>query len=500
MQKLRKRRLTDTPWGAAQAPCNCGLPLNREETLSVAGLDPLKKSMDLLFSNRILSSDSRGSKTFLNNSDAHLTREQGECSMLAFVLNKKGKPLMPCSPGKAKRLLKDNKARVAKRTPFTIRLLYGSSGYKQPVALGVDTGYENAGVSAVSEKKELFTAEIQLRTDIVKLLTRKRQYRRSRRYRLWYRKPRFLNRSKPDGWLAPSIQNKLDAHIKVINQVKQILPICEINVEAASFDIQKIKSPDIQGTGYQNGPQKDFWNVREYVLYRDNHTCQHCKGKSKDKILNVHHIKSVSEGGTDRPDNLITLCETCHKDYHDGKIALKVKLPKEFKAETFMSMVRWKLVNRLRESGNTVDVTYGYVTKTNRIALGLGKSHLNDAFAIANGIKQERTSAQYFIKQVRKCNRSLFKANLLKGGKRKVNTIREAFGFHRFDKVLYGGTECFIYGLRSSGYFDVRKLDGTKMHGSAKAVECTLLENSKTMLIERRMALLPVFTGGVSEP
>ncbi len=219
--------------------------------------------------------------------------------MLVYVINKHGKPLMPCKPRKARKLLKQGKAKVIKRAPFTIQLLFGSSGYTQEITLGVDTGSKHIGISATTEKEELFSAEVELRNDIVDLLSTKRQNRRTRRNRLRYRKARFNNRikRKKEGWLAPSIEHKIQTHLSTIEKVHQILPISKIIAEVASFDIQKIKNPDIQGKEYQQGEQLDFWNVREYVLFRDNHTCQHCKGKSKDKILNVHHIQSRKIGG-----------------------------------------------------------------------------------------------------------------------------------------------------------------------------------------------------------
>lgn len=113
-------------------------------------------------------------------------------------------------------------------------------------------------------------------------------------------------------------------------------------VETASFDIQKIKNPDIQGAEYQQGDQLEFWNVREYVLFRDGHTCQCCKGKSKDKILNVHHIESRKTGGN-APNNLITLCETCHTGYHKGTVQLPkaIKRGMRFKDAAFMGIMRW---------------------------------------------------------------------------------------------------------------------------------------------------------------
>ena len=406
--------------------------------------------------------------------------------MQIYVLNHKGKPLMSCSPRIARLLLKENKAEVVKRTPFTIRWTVPTRSYTQSIILGVDAGYIHVGLSAVSEKKELCTADVALRTDIVKLNSERRTYRRSRRNRkTWYRQPRFLNRKKPDGWLAPSIQHKLDSHIKAIDRIRKILPVTDIVIEAAAFDIQKIKNPDIEGVQYQQGDQAGFWNVREYVLYRDRHQCQHCKGKSKDSVLNVHHIVSRQIGG-DSPDNLITLCKTCHKKLHAGELKLKVKASSGFEAETFMSMIRWRLIDRLRERGESVKHTYGYITKSQRIALGLPKSHISDAFVIAGGNGQKRSADYLLVKQVRKCNRKLFK------GVRshiKNTAPRYVLGFQRFSKVLWQRQECFVFGRRTSGYFDLRELNGAKVYSSVPAQKCQLLESARTFLVERRGAV-----------
>ena len=200
--------------------------------------------------------------------------------MLVYVLNQNGKPLMPCTAVKARILLKQGKAKAIRKEPFTIQLLYGSSGYKQDITLGVDAGAKHIGLSASTKKKELYSADVELRTDIVDLIATKRELRRSRRNRKTrYRQARFNNRKKAEGWLAPSILNRINAHILVIEKIHRILPVTAILVETASFDIQKIKNSEIQGTEYQQGEQLGFWNVREYVLFRDNHTCQHCGGK-----------------------------------------------------------------------------------------------------------------------------------------------------------------------------------------------------------------------------
>lgn len=407
--------------------------------------------------------------------------------MQVYVLHHTEKPLMPCSPRKARLLLKEKKAEVVKRTPFTIRWTVPTRSFTQPVTLGIDSGFTHVGLSAVSEKEELFAADALLRTDIVKLNSERRQYRRVRRNRkTWYRQPRFLNRKRPEGWLAPSIQHKLDSHIKLIGKVKEILPVTKTVIEVAAFDIQKIKNPGIEGEGYQNGEQAGFWNVREYVLYRDGHSCQHCRGKSKDPVLEVHHLESRQTGG-DRPGNLSTLCKTCHDKVSAGKLVLKVKPSNGFRAETFMTMVRWKLVSALKDADEIVGHTYGYITKNGRIALGLDKSHINDAFVIAGGRRQERLTAGLAMQQVRKCNRKLFK-----GDRSHIRNTAPRFihGFQRYDKVRWHGTEAFIFGRRATGYFDLKLLNGTKVHASAKVADLALLESANTLLTERRMARL----------
>src|SRR2546425_5814894 len=167
--------------------------------------------------------------------------------MFVYVLNCHAEPLMPCQPRKARLLLKAGKAKVVKKVPFTLQLLYGSSGYKQEISLGIDAGTQHIGVSATTEKVVVFEAEVTLRTDIEELLATRRQWRRARRNRKTrYRKKRFLNRKRPQGWLAPSVQHKVDTHIKTIQLVHRILPVRQTTIEVAQFDLQKIKHPEIE--------------------------------------------------------------------------------------------------------------------------------------------------------------------------------------------------------------------------------------------------------------
>lgn len=413
---------------------------------------------------------------------------------MVYVISQDGKPLMPTIRyAKVRRLLRDEKAEMIKREPFTIKLLYKTKEeIMQPINLGVDAGSKMIGLSATTEKRELFKAEYELRNDISNKLTSKRGDRRTRRSRLRYRKPRFKNRvsSKKKGWLAPSIEHKINSHLNIIEDLHKIMPLSNIIVEVANFDIQKIKNPDIKGKAYQEGDQLGFWNVREYVLFRDNHTCQHCKGKSKDPILNVHHIINRKNGGSNAPFNLITLCETCHRAYHQGKIELKVKRALAFKDTAFMGIMRWAFYNKLKEAYPNVSLTYGYLTKNKRIELGLAKTHYNDAYCIANHLKAQRLDHYYYYKKVRCHNRQIHKRNILKGGKLKRNQASYLVkGFRLFDKVKYQNKEYFVFGRRQSGYFDVRDLSGNKVNkGSISYKKLKFVEPRKSVLIERRIA------------
>ena len=399
---------------------------------------------------------------------------------------------------KVRVLLKQQKAKIVHRCPFTIQLLYDSTDYTQPVSLGIDAGSRHIGVSATTETKVLYEADVTLRNDIVDLLSTRREARRTRRSRKTrYRKPRFNNRIRKDGWLAPSIQQKVDTHLTVVHKATEILPVNSITVETASFDIQKIKNPDISGTGYQQGEQLDFWNVREYVLFRDGHKCQCCKGKSKDPVLNVHHIESRKTGGN-APNNLITLCETCHKGYHNGTVSLpkNIRRGMKFNDAAFMGIMRWTFFNRVKETyeplGIMVNMTYGYITKNTRIEHNLPKDHFINARCISGHPDAVSDGTVFYQKKVRCHNRQIHKQKILKGGIRKRNQAPYLVkGFRLFEKVKYHGKQYFIFGRRSSGFFDIRTLDGTKVNkGSVSCKKIRSLDMPRSYLTEERKAIV----------
>ena len=403
----------------------------------------------------------------------------------------RGEPLMPCSPVKARKLLQAKKAIVKYKEPFTIQLKVASGENRQPITLGVDPGSKYVGLSASTEKAELYAAEVELRPDVSKLLAQRRELRRTRRSRKTrYRPARFDNRvkSKHKGWLAPSVEHKLASTISRIEAVKRILPITTIVVEEAPFDIQRLQNPSISGKEYQEGAQLDFYNVRAYVLCRDKRTCQHCHGRSKDPRLRVHHIESRLTGGN-APNNLVTLCLTCHDALHAGKFKLNIKRGRSFKDAAYMNITCKTLIKRLQAAYPELEIriSYGYITDLLRMAYHIGKTHHDDAFCIAGNMAATRLGCYYYQKQVRRHNRQIHKINILKGGKRKNNQADyEVKGFRLFDKVNYEGQVGFIFGRRSTGYFDVRRLDGTRIYASASYKKLRLLQKRKNYLTELR--------------
>ena len=327
---------------------------------------------------------------------------------MVYVLNKDGEPLMPTERhGKVRRMLNAGLAKVVTRKPFTIQLTYATTSHTQPGTLGIDPGYEKVGISVINDKKELISGECALLTGQVKRNEKRIMHRRQRRNRLRYRAPRFDNRRKPKGWLAPSIRHKLDSHIRLVKKIKSLVPIKETIVEVANFDIQAIKNPGIKGSEYQQGEQHGYWNLREYILHRDDHRCRSpkCSNQAKQQILQVHHIGYWKGDRSDRPGNLITLCDKCHRPENHKESALLWKWKpalKPFRAETFMTTVRWMLVNALN-----CRHTYGHITKQKRKTQTLDKSYINDAFVIAGGTAATVRAKPLLITQTRRNNRSL---------------------------------------------------------------------------------------------
>ena len=422
---------------------------------------------------------------------------------MVYVLNKYGEPLMPTTRyGRVRRLLGKGLAVVVDYRPFTIQLNYDTQNGVQEVSLGVDAGTKHVGFSATTKKKVLFEAELLLKSDIVEKLSTRREFRRARRNRkARYRKSRFLNRtrSKKPGWMAPSVRQKVDCHIYWIQKICKVLPIRKITVETAQFDTQLLRAqeqglPSPQGTDYQKGEQLGFCNVREYVLFRDGHKCQCCKGKSKDSKLHVHHIESRKTGG-DAPNNLITLCSECHAKYHRGEI----KLPKTARRGTslrdaaVMGIMRKAVFVQLKELfGDTITCheTYGYITKHTRTKAGLPKSHTLDARCISGHSDAVSDRHYWIIRKLRANNRQLHRASFLKGGTRKnYQAKHEVYGFRLMDCIEMAGRCGYVNGRRKSGYFSIGDIIGKTLINSVNYKLLSLNNHNNTYIMQQQTAI-----------
>ena len=383
--------------------------------------------------------------------------------MRVFVRNMRGEPLMPCSNKKARLLLKEGKAKIYQYNPFTIQLCYATGENVQECHIGIDTGSKHSGIAVTSEDKVLFKGEVELRQDVKSNLDTRRSYRRDRRNRKTrYRKARFLNRKKKDAWLPPSIENRINHTFKWIDTLLSLVPNPKLHIEVGKFDVAKMINPEIQGVDYQHGQTYGFYDVRYFVFARDNYTCQ-CCGKSKGKILQTHHIIYRSNGGSNRADNLITICTDCHtyENHQKGGILYQWqeehKKTKQYKEPPFMNTLRKRI---FKKYPNAV-ITYGSETTPKRKALDLEKTHYNDAIVIS-GIStiKENPNEWLLIKQFRKKKRSLHEATARKGRK-KPNRLQKRNaknkpsykGFYLNDKVKVFNQIGYITGFASGGAY-----------------------------------------------
>jgi len=391
---------------------------------------------------------------------------------MVYVINYDGKPLMPCKPVIARLLLKQGKAKCIKRTPFTIKLLYQTTDHTQELTLGVDTGSSETGSAIVNENNDvMYLSEIEIRNDIADKMKQRSKYRRNRRNRKTrYRKARCLNRknSIKKGRFSPTMISKINSHLKEIKYVQTILPISKIILETATFDPHALKNPAVLKNKwlYQKGVNYGFANTKAYVLDRDKYTCQHCKGKTKDSRLHVHHIIFRRDSGSDEQENLIVLCKTCHDDLHDGKISLKKngKIKGQLKHATQMNSIRTQLLKLLPKA----EETFGFITKEHRQMMNLPKKHYYDAVAIAclNNIRQEGLISVDF-----KTTNIIFKKCVADGDYQQTKGVRseqriptgKIHGFRKFDKVRYLGKEYFIKGRMSTGYAILMDAKGIKI-------------------------------------
>jgi 5-methylcytosine-specific restriction endonuclease McrA len=326
--------------------------------------------------------------------------------MAVFVLDQQKKPLMPCSEKRARLLLKRGRAVVIRLYPFAIRLKDRVGGQLQPIRVKLDPGSKHTGVAVVRENQVIDTETGEVTNKISVLnwlqlnhrglvisanLTSRRAMRRRRRNNLRYREARFNNRTKPTGWLAPSLQHRVDTTISCVNKLQLLAPIVALSQELVRFDLQQLESPEISGVEYQHGELQGY-EVREYLLEKWGRKCAYCGVEPVP--LEIEHIVPKSAGGSNKISNLTLACRPCNQK--KGNQSIEVFLAKQpdlfkkvreqakkpLKDAAAMNSTRWALAKSLKNTGLPVELASGGRTKFNRIRLDIPKSHVLDAACV----------------------------------------------------------------------------------------------------------------------
>lgn len=318
------------------------------------------------------------------------------------VVGSDGRPLMPCTGKRARLLLERGRARVYRRMPFTIQLKDRSQDdcELQPLQLKIDPGSRGTGLAITRADKEgelsviaLYELEhrgIQIRDK----LRSRAMFRRARRQRKTrYRQPRFDNRTKPEGWLAPSLMHRVHTTMTWVRRLQAQYPITSICVESVKFDMHKLRHPEIHGVQYQHGELYKY-EVKEYLLEKWGRRCAYCDNPKVSRF-EIDHGTPRSRGGADSIWNFVLSCHTCNHDRkknqtveeflaHDpvrrDRILRMLKEPLNDAAA--VNTTRNRLVAELKTTNLPIFTGTGGQTKYNRITHGIPKSHALDAVCV----------------------------------------------------------------------------------------------------------------------
>lgn len=403
-----------------------------------------------------------------------------------FVVDTNKNPLNPIHPGRARMLLQEGKAGVWKRYPFTIILKDVLPNPQiAPWRLKIDPGAKLTGLALVDDAtgEVVWAAELEHRGfQIRDALTKRRQLRRGRRHRKTrYRQPRFDNRKRPTGWLPPSLQSRVENTVTWVRRLQKLALISDISQELVKFDTQLMENPDISGVAYQQGELAGY-EVREFLLFKFNHTCMYCG--AKDTRLEIEHLLPKSKGGSNRISNLGIACRNCNQK--KGRQALReflaqkpdllqriLRQVKQQKADTAaVNSTRWALFNRLKETGLSVEVGTGGRTKFNRCRQNLPKTHWLDAacvgastplkLKVSGVVPLSIRAVGYGNRQMCQVDKFGFPKRGKEGKLIKRERQKNYFGFQTGDMVKaivptgkHAGTHVGKVTVRKSGAFDL---------------------------------------------
>lgn len=429
---------------------------------------------------------------------------------MVFVLNANKKPLNPCHPAKARRLLKEGKAVIHKKFPFTIRMkhLMDTSTNQQSYRIKFDVGSKTTGISITKKNEVVFLAELHHKTDIKLKLEKRRSYRRSRRNRKTrYRECRFLNRKRPEGWLPPSFMARVNNVLSVVSRYKKLVPLTDCSLELVKFDTQKMMNAEISGVEYQQGTLQGY-DVREYLLEKFNRTCAYCG--AKDVPLEIEHVRPKSRDGSNRVSNLTLACRECNEEKDNlfltewaeklskkkdkrsqtilsNILELQKQLKKPLKDAAVVNSTRWKLYECLKQTGLKVECGTGARTKMQRIQHQLPKEHYYDAVCIGESTPQEvfRFQTVQVLQIKAKGRGSRYRSVTDKYGFpiKPMPRTKMICGFMSGDMVKaivpkgkYQGTWFGQIAMRTSGRVDIKDVNGKRIAQGINVQYCQLVQ------------------------
>lgn len=395
-------------------------------------------------------------------------------SNFVFVLDTQKRPINPIQPGLARKLLTSGKAVVFKRYPFTIILNKDAIATPEPITLKIDPGSKTTGIALLQGEKVIWGAELTHRGQAIKAsLESRRSLRRARRNRhTRYRQARFLNRKRPKGWLAPSLQHRVETTLTWVKRLIKLAPISSIVQELVRFDLQQLENPEISGVEYQQGELVGY-EVREYLLNKWERKCAYCGVENVP--LQVEHIHPKAKGGTNCISNLCLACEKCNTKKGTQSIekflAKKPDILKRIlsqakrplKDAAAVNSTRWGLFNRLKETGLPVSTGSGGLTKFNRTRLNLPKTHWIEAACVGQiDSVNLLTNQPLLIKAMGHGTRQMCRTDKFGFPSRYVPRLKFIKGFQTGDivkAVVTSGNKIGTYvgrvAIRTSGSFNI---------------------------------------------
>ena len=426
---------------------------------------------------------------------------------MVFVIDASKKPLDMCHPAKARKLLRDGKAKIYRKEPFTIILTkIVDKPAENKYRLKIDYGSRYTGLAILKDAKVCWLGQLEHRTNIKELLDKRRGYRKRRRNaNLRYRKPRFKYRTKPKGWLPPSLMSRVDNIRTFITRLIRMLPLGTISYENVKFDTQKMMNPDIHGIEYQQGTLEGY-EIREYLSEKFNHKCCYCGiGQGQGRKFEVEHIIPVSRGGTNRISNLAWSCHVCNQEKGSmtaeeyGHPEVQAQAKKPLKDATVVTATRWKVYDLLKSFNLPVECGTGGLTFYNRTQRNIPKEHYFDACCVGKSTPKVLyfcTNIVYIITAIgrgKHCRTNVDASGFPRGYLARQKIF---FGFQTGDNVkaivtkgkkigtYFGKVLC-----RKTGSFDIRTKTGRVQGISHKYFR--LIQHSDGYLYARKMCRIP---------